>query len=74
MRRDYFGTSHLARSAVGYKQTSSRLKLRSALPRVVKKLRRALGASLVSSESTAAGHVVPGSSDLLRPIENGANS
>jgi len=42
--------------------------------RVVKKLGRALGASLVWSESTAAGHVVPGSSDLLRPIEGGANS
>ncbi len=40
-------------------------------PRVVKKLGRALGASLVWSESTAAGHVVPGSSDLLRPIEDG---
>ena len=39
--------------------------------RVVKKLGRALGASLVWSESTAAGHVVPGSSDLLRPIEDG---
>ncbi len=33
-----------------------------------------LGASLVWSESTAARHVVPGSSDLLRPIEDGANS
>ena len=42
--------------------------------RVVKKLGRALGASLVWSESTAAGHVVPGSSDLLRPIKDGANS
>ena len=43
-------------------------------PRVVKKLGRALGASLVWSESTAAGQVVPGSSDLLRLIEDGANS
>ena len=42
--------------------------------RVVKKLGRALGASLVWSESTAAGQVVPGSSDLLRPVEDGANS
>ncbi len=44
------------------------------LSRVVKKLGRALGASLVWSESTAAGQVVPGSSDLLRPVEDGANS
>ncbi len=42
--------------------------------RVVKKFGRALGASLIWSESTAAGHVVLGSSDLLRPIEDGANS
>ncbi len=44
------------------------------ISRVVKKLGRALGASLVWSESTAAGQVVPGSSDLLRPVEDGANS
>ncbi len=42
--------------------------------RVVKKLGRALGASLVWSESTPTRQVVPGSSDLLRPIEDGANS
>ncbi len=44
------------------------------LSRVVKKLGRAVGTSLVWSESTAAGHVVPGSSDLLRLIEDVANS
>jgi len=42
--------------------------------RVVKKLGRAVGTSLLWSESTAAGHVVPGSWDLLRPIEGRANS
>ena len=42
--------------------------------RVVKKLGRALGANLVWSESTAAGHVLSGFSDLLRPIEDGDNS
>ena len=42
--------------------------------RVVKKLGRALGASLVWSESTPTRQVVPGSSDLLRPIEGRANS
>jgi hypothetical protein len=42
--------------------------------RVVKKLGRALGASLVWSDSTPTRQVVPGSSDLLRPIEDGANS
>ncbi len=40
-----------------------------AQPRVVKKLGRAVGTSLLWSESTAAGHVVSGSSDLLRPME-----
>ena len=43
-------------------------------PRVVKKLGRALGASLVWSENTPTRQVVPGSSDLLRPIEGRANS
>ncbi len=44
------------------------------LGRVVKKLGRTLGANLVWSESSAAGYVVPGSSDLLRSIEDVANS
>ena len=42
--------------------------------RVVKKLGRAVGTILSSSESAAAGHMVSGSLDLLRPIEGGANS
>ncbi len=39
--------------------------------RVVKKLGRAVGTSLVWSESTAAGHVVPGSSDYSDPSRMG---
>ena len=46
----------------------------AVIERVVKILGRALGASLLWSESTAAGHAVPGSSDLLRSIEGRANS
>ncbi len=47
---------------------------RRRVPRVVNKLGRALGGSLVWPESTPTRQVVPGSSDLLRPIEGRANS
>ena len=48
--------------------------LNAALTRVVKKLGRAVATSLVWSDNNAAGHVVPGFSDLLRHVEDGANS
>ncbi len=66
--------SVLAVSAVVRSARKNWLQYRRVRPRVVKKLDRAVGTSLVWSESTAVGHVVPGSSDLLRPIEDGANS
>ncbi len=46
----------------------------SAGRRVVKKLGRAVGTSLLWSESTPTKQVVSRSSDLLRPIEGRANS
>ena len=62
---------HLLDDQVNPRLIQQRLEI---LTRVVKKLGRAVGTSLLWSESTAAGHVVSGSSDLLRAIEDGANS